>query len=86
MSRGRPSLEEPKARTKYTQEFVDTEGNKSTFYYDFDRYPGGLYKVEVDEVEIEIKNEDLPLTQRKFLNPANGKMVGYGRAKQLKLI
>ena len=43
-------------------------------------------EVEVDEVEVEIKNEDLPLTQRKFLNPANGKMVGYGRAKQLKLI
>jgi len=86
MSRGRPPLEEPVRRTKYTQEFVDDEGNKSTFYYNFDKYVGGLYKVEVDEVEVEIKNEDLPLTQRKFLNPTNGKMVGYGRAKQLKLI
>jgi len=86
MSRGRPSLEEPKARTKYTQEFTDSEGNISTWYFDFDKYVGGLYKVEVEEVEIEIKDEDLPLTQRKFLNPANGKMVGYGRAKQLKLI
>ena len=86
MSRGRPPLEEPKARTKYTQEFKDSEGNISTWYFDFDKYVGGLYKVEVEEVEVETKNEDLPLTQRKFLNPANGKMVGYGRAKQLGLI
>ena len=86
MSRGRPPIEEPVRRTKYTQEFTDSEGNVSIWYYDFDKYTSGLYKVEVDEVEVEIKNEDLPLTQRRFLNPANGKMVGYGRAKQLKVI
>lgn len=84
--RGRPPNEEPVRPKKWTREFEDSEGNISTWYYDVDKFPNGPYKVEVDNVVVEIKNEDLPLTQRKFLNPANGKMVGYGRAKQLKLI
>ena len=86
MSRGRPPLEEPKPLRKFIKEFKDYEGNTYYWHYDFDKFPNGPYKVEVDEIKVEIKNEDLPLTQRKFLNPANGKMVGYGRAKQLKLI
>ena len=33
-----------------------------------------------------INNKQLPLSQQQWLNPANGKMVGYTRAKALNLI
>jgi len=34
---------------------------------------------------LEDEQESLPLTQRKYLNPNNGKWIGYQRAKQLGL-
>jgi len=90
MSRGRPSLEEPVRRTKYTQEFIDAEGNVYTWHYDVDKFANGPWKVDVVEAVIEEsfeeKNARLPKTQRKYFNPENQKWVGYGRAKQLKLI
>ena len=33
-----------------------------------------------------INSKQLPLSQQQWLNPANGKMVGYTRAKALNLI
>ena len=33
-----------------------------------------------------INNKQLPISQQQWLNPANGKMVGYTRAKALNLI
>ena len=50
MSRGRPSNEEPVRRTKYTQEFTDSEGNVSTWYYDFDKYQKLLVQFSLKKV------------------------------------
>jgi len=37
-------------------------------------------------VSFDDEQAELPPTQRKYLNPNNGKWVAYGRAKQLGLI
>ena len=39
----------------------------------------------IDKLQ-ENKNQQLPLSQQQWLNPANGKKVGYTRAKALNLI
>ncbi len=38
-----------------------------------------------DKVKLD-NNEDLPKTQRTYINPNNGKIIGYTRARMLKLI
>jgi len=42
--------------------------------------------VEDEPEKEQPSNESLPKTKRMYLNPANNKMVGYARAKFLKLI
>ena len=92
--RGRPKEEPLKIILKYKQEFVDSDGAKTTWYWDKEKHPRGPYKVTVsypdgfeDEETKRIKqNRKLPKTQRRYLNPQTGKEVSYGRAKQLKLI
>ena len=41
-------------------------------------------EVYIDEPELD--NDDLPKTKRKYINPTNGKLIGYARAKNLRLI
>ncbi len=90
MGRGRPSIEDTPPPRKYTREFTDSEGNVSTWHYDLDYFPRGPFKVEIQEAPCtltwEEKNAKLSKTQRKYFNPANNKWIGYGRAKQLKVI
>jgi hypothetical protein len=44
-------------------------------------------KQELKKLDLDaIINETLPLTKRKWINPKNGKEVGYTRAKNLGLI
>lgn len=94
MSRGRPKESIPEPILKYKQEFVSSEGIKSTWHYDKTKYPNGPYKVETSypkdyksEEEVrQDKNKKLPKTKRRYLNPETGKEVSYGRAKQLGLI
>jgi len=42
-------------------------------------------KIVKDNVEDET-SESIPKSKRKYLNPANGKLVGYQRAKKLGLV
>jgi len=90
MSRGRPPIEDTPPKRQYTREFTDTDGSVSVWHYDLDYFPRGPYKVEVQEAPCKLtweeKNARLPKTQRKYFNPANNKWIGYGRAKQLKVI
>lgn len=73
-----------------TQVYTNVDGVKHTWYFHHGRRNEGPFKVEMeypkDWKSNEEINENLPITQQMFLNPANGKMVGYGRAKQLGLI
>jgi len=75
---------------KYTREYIDETGYKQVWTYDADDsprmvemfYPKGWFQDEIDEVE----NDKLPKTKRKYLNPINGKLVAYTRAKELGII
>ena len=96
---GKPKVEktrfsqytEVKGPKIFTREYLNEKtGIKSTWYYDLDKFGNGPYRVEnifpegyVDEIPQ--NDEDLPLTKREWVNPANGKMVGYTRAIQLGL-
>jgi len=90
MRRGRPTIEDTPPPRKYTREFTDSEGNVEIWHYDLDYFPRGPFKVEVQEAPCKLtweeKNARLSKTQRKYFNPANNKWIGYGRAKQLKVI
>ena len=61
MSRGRPPIEDPKPRTKYTQEFTDTDGSVVTWYYDVDKFANGPWKVDVVETVIQESFEEKTL-------------------------
>lgn len=93
--RGRPKLqtEEDKPR-QFQRIYKDNDGVVSTWTYDLDKFPNGPILVENEypkdwkspSEEIEESQENLPITKRKYLNPKNGKLVSYARAKMLGLI
>lgn len=85
--------------TKFEQRYPNGNGTSDVWKYDYSITKNGPVSVEVnvtdgsfnrkvveEEQPQEISNESLPKTKRMYLNPANGKMVGYARAKSLKLI
>ena len=90
MGRGRPPIEDTPPPRQYTREFTDSEGNVEIWHYDLDYFANGPFKVEIQEAPCKLtweeKNARLSKTQRKYFNPANNKWIGYGRAKQLKVI
>jgi hypothetical protein len=79
---------------QFTREFTDKDGVKRVWYYDTERFGFNPWKVEMEypegyegEEEVAMEdNENLPKTKKKYMNPANGKMVGYTRARMLGLI
>ena len=81
---------------QFERVFKDPDGVISTWKYDLDKQPNGPievnneypkdFKPETEDEKLEKQNKDLPLTKRQWINPANGKLVGYTRAKALNLI
>jgi len=79
---------------KFVREYKFRDSTSQKWHYDLDRNPSGNpIEVEMfypenyfDDEIIEIANDKLPKTKRKYLNPANGKMVAYSRAKELGII
>lgn len=76
----------PDRPKKYDITFSDG----AVWHYNWDKNPlNGIISTDNNEVidgnEIVINDEDLPLTKRKWINPVNGKEVGYTRAIQLGL-
>jgi hypothetical protein len=96
--RGRPKMltaEDMAPKIKYEVSYKEDDGCVSVWKYDWEiNKISGLVQTEtiypegyVDpQIEIEKANKKLPLFKQKFFNPSNGKMVGYARAKSLKLI
>jgi hypothetical protein len=81
-------------QTKFEREFKNDDGTIEIWKYDLEKfskgpietittYPKG-YKSPLEATKAE--NKDLPLTKQQWLNPANGKMIGYTRARALNLI
>jgi len=88
-NRGRPKLDVKPPPKKYTQRFKDWEGKWVVWKWDKTKFANGPISVEVEypkEKLNKVLDQDLPKTQRKYLNPKNNKYVGYQRAKQLGLI
>jgi hypothetical protein len=91
----RPKETIPQATpTKFIREYIDDNGVRDVWKFDLDKNPNGPIEVETfypkgskhrDQI-LEEENAKLPLTKRKYNNPATGKMVNYYRAKQLGLI
>jgi hypothetical protein len=92
MKKGRPTDPVPtEPLRKFTREFQDHTGHRSVWTYDLDKNPNGPIMTEQfypkgSKEEPNETDESIPKTKRKYLNPKNGKMVSYLRAKELKLI
>ena len=75
---------------KYTREVVHEDGVKQTWSYDTSISMNGPIKVDISYpssyVSSEEIEEQLPASKRKYLNPHNGKLVGYARGLALGLV
>jgi hypothetical protein len=80
---------------KFTREMApDADGVISLWKYDLDKYDKGPIEVELiypkgfksPQEKIDDNNNKLPLKYREYINPVNGKIVGYARAKSLGII
>jgi hypothetical protein len=94
MAKGRPVEQTAETQPrKFIREFKFDDGRSQKWHYDLDKSPNGPIEVELfypkewfkDEID-EVENDKLPKTKRKYLNPANGKLVAYTRAKELGII
>lgn len=83
------------APSTFTREYTDIVTKiRQVWYYDLEKFPNGAYKTETfypgnfqsAEEELTKSNKKLPITKQTWINPANGKEVGYTRAKALGLI
>ena len=94
--RGRPKENTKPLEGKYKRVYNDEDGTKTVWHYDTDRTTRGPVKVEISypkdydfrtlDERLHDENKELPKTKRKYLNPANDKLVGYTRARALGLI
>ena len=94
MSYYKKKQEELEQSRKFTRSFTDQEGVVSIWKYDLDKFNRG--PIEVEQIypkdyltvsdKIKKDNKKLPKSQQKFLNPDNGRTVGYYRAKTLGII
>lgn len=74
--------------------YTNSDGTIDTWKFDPEKSTSGAYEIEITypkgykhQNEIIVKEQsNLPITKRMFLNPSNGKMVSYQRARMLKLI
>jgi hypothetical protein len=94
MKRGRPPVIDPiqtERPRKFTREYKDYTGHRSVWTYNLDINPFGPIMVEEFYLKGSIQepdetDENIPKTKRKYVNPKNGKLVAYTRAKELGLI
>jgi hypothetical protein len=80
---------------KFTREMApDSDGVIALWKYDLDKTDKGPVEVELiypkgfksSQEKIDENNAKLPLKYREYINPSNGKIVGYARAKSLGII
>jgi len=79
---------------KFVREYKNADGTIDKWYYDTNISKSNPFKVEIiypsnfisPEEQFKEASKNIPITQQKFLNPNNGKYVGYTRAKNLGLI
>ena len=97
MGRGRPKeIIQEEQPTKFKREYQDPDGTKHIWSYDLQKFENGPISVDIiypksvslltKEQELSKQQKNIPLTKRTWINPTNGKEVGYARAKTLNLI
>lgn len=95
--RGRPPksppqiINEPESDpNKFTRIIEYNDGVVVTWVYNLKTFNKGPIQINIEYpskyTTLEDEQDVLPVTQRKYLNPNNGKWIGYSRAKQLGLI
>jgi hypothetical protein len=96
--RGRPKsspTDPTELPRKFTREMApDSDGVIALWKYDLDKTDKGPVEVELiypkgfksSQEKIDENNAKLPLKYREYINPSNGKIVGYARAKSLGII
>jgi hypothetical protein len=96
--RGRPKsspTDPTELPRKFTREMApDSDGVTALWKYDLDKTDRGPIEVELiypkgfksSQEKIDENNAKLPLKYREYINPSNGKIVGYARAKALGII
>lgn len=78
----------------FTRTYKSSDGTIHTWYFNHKKMDRGPFKVEIEypkgyttqDEDVAANNKKLPLTKRTWINPDNGKAVGYARAKSLGLI
>ena len=90
MKRGRPvELPVSEPPRKFIRETKYNDGVVQKDHWNLDKCPTSPFLVEMfypDGYFPEEREENLPKTKRKYLNPKTGKMVNYLRAKELGLL
>lgn len=97
MARGRPSIDHTTSADKprqFTRTFTNEDKTIDIWKYDYDKFPNGPIECITEypkgwksPLEIQAdKNKKLPKSQQTFINPVNGREVGYQRALQLGII
>ena len=78
---------------KFNREYNYHTGKRIVWSYDPKKNLNGPHSVEIfypkgydDKTEGDPTDESIPKTKRKYINPKNGKLVAYTRAKELGLI
>jgi len=73
---------------KLNQSYTNEDGSMDTWYYDLDIRKSGPVSVECEPSQsmAKVLEDKMPKSQKKYLNPINGKMVSYCRARQLNLV
>jgi len=89
--RGRPALQPTEEKPKkYTKEYKSSNGDIEIWSFNTDITQKGPVSVEIKYFKqpksFEEEQAELPITKRKFFNEANGKYVGYARAKALGIL
>jgi hypothetical protein len=89
--RGRPSISTIEDKpTKFTREYKNDDGSTEIWFFDSKITQNGPVSVEIKHAKkyksFEEEQAELPLTKRQFFNKANGKYVGYARAKALGIL
>jgi hypothetical protein len=76
--------------SKYTREYKSEDGSSEIWRFDTNVTRNGPVSVEIKHAKkyksFEEEQAELPLTKRQFFNEANGKYVGYTRAKALGIL
>ena len=92
--RGRPKLIKSEEAvmlvnaTKFTRVYTNEDGSIDTWYYNLDIRKNGPISVECEPSQsmAKVLEDKMPKSQKKYLNPINGKMVSYCRTLQLNLV